>query len=104
VLFWVRWCREEQRNFLSKVGVSALIFIGSHEAARFGRPMSIGHGQKSNSPEPSLPLSTEDQARLTRRVNSDGQHAIEALRLEGAGFHEAAIEKWKYIFISGFPR
>jgi len=50
------------------------------------------------------PLSTEDRDKLIQRVNGDGGRAIEALQLEIAGSHAAAIEKWKYIFISGFPK
>jgi hypothetical protein len=50
------------------------------------------------------PLSAEDRAKLTDRVNNDAQRAIEALKLERAGLDAAAIEKWKYIFVSGFPR
>jgi hypothetical protein len=50
------------------------------------------------------PLSPEDKEKLTNRAKNDGQHAIEAIRLERDGYHAEAIEKWKYIFVSGFPR
>jgi hypothetical protein len=50
------------------------------------------------------PLSTEDRDKLIQRVNGDGGRAIEALQLEASGQHTAAIEKWKYIFLHGFPK
>ena len=50
------------------------------------------------------PLSVGDQNKLIGRVNYDAQNAIEALKLEREGNHSAAIEKWKHIFVSGFPR
>jgi hypothetical protein len=49
-------------------------------------------------------LSAEELEKLRIRVNSDSQRAIEALQLETAGKDAAAIEKWKYIFLSGFPK
>ena len=50
------------------------------------------------------PLSAEEHSKLILRVNSDGGSAIEALQLENAGSHTAAIEKWKHIFLHGFPK
>ncbi len=50
------------------------------------------------------PLSKEDQEKLANRITNDSQRAVEAVRLEQAGMHDAAIEKWKYIFFKGFPR
>lgn len=50
------------------------------------------------------PLSPEHLTKLANRANGDAQNAIEALKLEYAGSHAAAIDKWKYIFMSGFPR
>jgi hypothetical protein len=49
------------------------------------------------------PLSAEEHSKLILCVNSDAARAIEALQLENAGQHAAAIEKWKYIFLHGFP-
>jgi len=50
------------------------------------------------------PLSAEEHSKLILRVNNDGGSAIEALQLENAGSHAAAIEKWKHIFLRGFPK
>jgi hypothetical protein len=50
------------------------------------------------------PLSSDDQKRLAMRISNDAQNAREALQLEHQGSHLAAIEKWKYIFASGFPK
>lgn len=50
------------------------------------------------------PLSAEDQAKLVSLVNYDAQNAREALQLERDGSHVAAIEKWKGIFLRGFPK
>jgi hypothetical protein len=50
------------------------------------------------------PLSPEEREKLSQRVQSDAGRAIEALQLEKTGSHAAAIEKWKYIFLNGFPR
>lgn len=44
----VKGYQREQTNFFSKRVVWSHIFIGSHEAARCGRPMSIGRGQSNN--------------------------------------------------------
>ena len=49
------------------------------------------------------PLSAEDATKLSNRVNADSDNALEALRLERNGRHQDAIEKWKYIFLTGFP-
>jgi Second Messenger Oligonucleotide or Dinucleotide Synthetase domain len=49
------------------------------------------------------PLTPEELTKLTARVNYDAQNAVEALRLENAGLHNQAIEKWKHIFLTGFP-
>lgn len=49
-------------------------------------------------------LTAQEQPQLLQRVNSDAQNAIQALRLENTGDHSAAIEKWKRIFLTGFPR
>lgn len=50
------------------------------------------------------PLMADGQAKLLGRVNYDAQNAIEALRLENGARHADAIEKWKHIFLSGFPK
>lgn len=50
------------------------------------------------------PLSAEEYSKLSLRVKSDGGSAVEALQLEDAGSHAAAIEKWKHIFLRGFPK
>ena len=50
------------------------------------------------------PLSAEELSKLKARVSGDAANSIEALKLEYAGTHASAIEKWKYIFMKGFPR
>jgi hypothetical protein len=50
------------------------------------------------------PLSQEEHKKLVARVSYDAGNAIEALKYENAGSHGAAIEKWKYIFVHGFPK
>jgi hypothetical protein len=50
------------------------------------------------------PLSAEEYNKLILRVNNDGGSAVEALQLEIAGSHAAAIEKWTRIFLRGFPK
>jgi Second Messenger Oligonucleotide or Dinucleotide Synthetase domain len=50
------------------------------------------------------PLSTDDQTKLTMRIHNDAQNAKEALQLEREGSHSEAINKWKYIFVHGFPK
>jgi Second Messenger Oligonucleotide or Dinucleotide Synthetase domain len=49
-------------------------------------------------------LSQDEHNKLIGRVNYDAGNAIEALRFENAGSHTAAIEKWKHIFLHGFPK
>jgi len=50
------------------------------------------------------PLSQDEHNKLIARVNYDAGNAIQALQLENAGSHAAAIEKWKHIFLHGFPK
>jgi SMODS domain-containing protein len=50
------------------------------------------------------PLASDEQSKLVLRINSDAQNAVDALKLEAAGRHSEAIEKWKCIFLSGFPK
>ncbi len=50
------------------------------------------------------PLSQDEYNKLIARVNYDAGNAIDALRLENAGSHTTAIEKWKHIFLHGFPK
>jgi hypothetical protein len=49
-------------------------------------------------------LSLEEHKKVLDRTVYDGGNAIEALRLENAGRDTEAVEKWKDVFISGFPR
>jgi Second Messenger Oligonucleotide or Dinucleotide Synthetase domain len=49
-------------------------------------------------------LSLEEHKKVLDCTVFDGGNAIEALKLENAGREKEAVEKWKYIFISGFPR
>jgi hypothetical protein len=49
-------------------------------------------------------LSDDEHYKLLARANYDAGNAIEALQLENAGSHLASIEKWKHIFVSGFPK
>jgi hypothetical protein len=48
-------------------------------------------------------LSAEELQRLQNVANFDAQNARTAIQLEAASRHGEAIEKWKYIFLSGFP-
>jgi hypothetical protein len=48
-------------------------------------------------------LSVDETAELLKRINYDARNAIDALRLENSGQDAQAIEKWKHIFVSGFP-
>jgi hypothetical protein len=57
-----------------------------------------------NSGRVDKPLSAEEREKLSLRVQSDAGRAIEALQLERAGSHTAAMEEWKYIFLNGLPR
>lgn len=50
------------------------------------------------------PLSADEQSKLHLRIDSDANSAIDALKLEGAGHHSEAIERWKHIFLSSFPK
>jgi hypothetical protein len=50
------------------------------------------------------PLSQDEHNKLIARVNYDAGNAIQALQLVNASSHTAAIEKWKHIFLNGFPR
>jgi hypothetical protein len=49
------------------------------------------------------PLSSEDFQRLHNRASNDAENARMAIQLEMGGGHAEAIEKWRYIFLSGFP-
>jgi Second Messenger Oligonucleotide or Dinucleotide Synthetase domain len=49
------------------------------------------------------PLSAGDLQKLRNRAENDAQNARTAIALEANGRHPEAIEKWKYIFLSGFP-
>ena len=48
-------------------------------------------------------LSNEEQLKMANRIVGDANNSLEALRMEGASYHSEAIEKWKYIFMRGFP-
>ena len=50
------------------------------------------------------PLSLEELTKIRTRINSDAQNSVDALKLEAAGRHVEAIEKWKYIFLGGLPQ
>jgi hypothetical protein len=49
-------------------------------------------------------LSPAELAELRVRVNGDAGRAIDALRLENAGYHGEAIAKWKEMFLKNFPQ
>jgi hypothetical protein len=49
-------------------------------------------------------LTADEYEQLIQRVNYDAENAIAAIRLEAEGKDYAAIEKWKHIFVRGFPR
>lgn len=48
-------------------------------------------------------LSASETTELLARAQYDSQNALQALDLEQQGYHQNAIDKWKHIFISGFP-
>jgi hypothetical protein len=50
------------------------------------------------------PLPQDELNKLKARVNYDAGNVIEALELARAGSHAEAIEKWKHIFLGGFPK
>ena len=88
--------REELTNF--PIGVATvLVRLPSY----IGRPvMDPVYGVS----RVDKPLSAEEQSKLLLRINSDAQNAVDALKLDAAGRHAEAIERWKHIFLSGFPR
>jgi hypothetical protein len=49
-------------------------------------------------------LTSAEQGELMQRIDYDARNAIEALTQERNGNDNQAIEKWKHIFLSGFPR
>lgn len=49
-------------------------------------------------------LSQHEETKIRQRMHHDAENSLDALKLEGAGRQVEAIEKWKYIFMSGFPR
>jgi SMODS domain-containing protein len=49
-------------------------------------------------------LSPDELTKLRSLIDYDARNAIEALRLETAGDQAAAIERWKHIFVAGFPK
>jgi SMODS domain-containing protein len=80
-----------------QIGVAAvLVHMQRHATQQMMDPIyGISRVDKS--------LSSEDQVRITNRIISDANNAVEALRMEKVGRHSEAIEKWKFIFVSGFP-
>ncbi len=50
------------------------------------------------------PLPGPELLELQSRISYDANNGIEALKLEASGNHSAAIEKWKHIFMRGFPQ
>jgi hypothetical protein len=49
-------------------------------------------------------LSAAELTELRSRINYDASNVVDAIRLEAAGDHKAAIEKWKHVFVVGFPK
>ena len=49
-------------------------------------------------------LSPDEFSKLLSRIDFDSQNAIDALGLEAKEDHNSASEKWKRIFLSGFPK
>lgn len=86
---------DEIANF--PVGVATIL---ARAGAYIGRPiMDPIYG----SSRVDKPLSREEHDKLLLRIGSDAQSAIEALSLERNGYHDNAVEKWKHIFLRGFP-
>jgi superfamily II DNA/RNA helicase len=58
-----------------------------------------------NTPASTVVLAASGEAtELIQRLNYDARNAIEALKFENNGHDAQAIEKWKHIFLTGFPR
>ena len=49
-------------------------------------------------------LSQVELIEPNNRVRGDGLRAADALKWENSGYDDAAISKWKEIFLSGFPK
>lgn len=49
------------------------------------------------------PLTSTDLSSALSRARYDAGNAATAIQLEQAGRHGEAIEKWKHVFVSGFP-
>jgi hypothetical protein len=50
------------------------------------------------------PLSNEDYTKLSAVIDGDAARAIQALKFQDDGLHDAAIALWKKIFLHGFPK
>jgi hypothetical protein len=48
-------------------------------------------------------LTPTELMELLQRASNDARNAIEALKLERTGYDSQAIDKWKNIFLRGFP-
>jgi len=87
--------REELKNFPLGVAI-ALHHLSAYVGRQFMDPIyGVSRVDKQ--------MSSDEQAKLRLRINSDAQNSVEALRLEAAGRDAEAIAKWKHIFVSGFP-
>lgn len=49
-------------------------------------------------------LTQAEASELLVRAQNDGQRAIDALKFESAGHDGKAIDKWKEVFLTGFPQ
>lgn len=87
--------REELKNFPLGVAI-VLQSLPTYVGQQFMDPIyGVSRVDK--------PLSEGELTKLRLRINSDAQNSIQALKFEAAGQYAEAIQKWKYIFVNGFP-
>jgi len=80
-----------------QIGVAtSLVYLRDHSSEQMMDPIyGISRVDKS--------LSTADQVKVANRTVGDASNALDALTMENEGRHSESIEKWKYIFVHGFP-
>jgi len=75
---------------------TSLVYLRDHASEQMVDPIyGISRVDKA--------LSTAEQVKLANRIIGDASNALDTLTMENGGRHSDAIEKWKYIFVNGFP-